>query len=39
MRSARAVLAFVLLNSAALVAFVHFVFGRKVAWGHLPAKG
>jgi hypothetical protein len=38
-RAGDAVLAFVLLNSAALVAFVHFVFGRKVAWGHLPAKG
>lgn len=38
-RAADAVLAFVLLNTAALVAFVHFIFGRKAAWGHVAAKG
>lgn len=38
-RAADAVLAFVLLNTAALVAFVHFIVGRKVAWGHAGAKG
>jgi len=38
-RAADAVLAFVLLNTAALVAFVHFIFRRKVAWGHIAAQG
>lgn len=38
-RAADAVMAFVLLNTAALVAFVNFVFGRTAAWGHVPAKG
>ena len=38
-RAADAVLAFVLLNTAALVAFVNFLFGRRTAWGQLAAKG
>ena len=38
-RTADAVKAFVLLNTAALVAFVNFLFGRRTAWGHMAAKG
>jgi cellulose synthase/poly-beta-1,6-N-acetylglucosamine synthase-like glycosyltransferase len=38
-RAADAVMAFVLLNTAALVALVNFVFGRRTAWGHVAAKG
>ena len=38
-RAADAVLAFLLLNTAALVAFARFVSGRRTAWGGLPAKG
>jgi poly-beta-1,6-N-acetyl-D-glucosamine synthase len=38
-RAADAVMAFVLLNTAALVALVNFVFGRRAAWGHMAAKG
>lgn len=34
-RAADVVLAFVLLNTAALVAFANFVSGRKAAWGHV----
>lgn len=38
-RAADAVWAFVLLNTAALVAFANFIFGRKTAWGHVAIKG
>jgi cellulose synthase/poly-beta-1,6-N-acetylglucosamine synthase-like glycosyltransferase len=38
-RAADAIMAFVLLNTAALVALVNFVFGRRTAWGQVAAKG
>ncbi|MBV9180622.1 MAG: glycosyltransferase family 2 protein [Acidobacteria bacterium] len=38
-RAADAVLAFLLLNTAALVAFARFISGRKAGWGEVAAKG
>jgi biofilm PGA synthesis N-glycosyltransferase PgaC len=38
-RAADAVLAFLLLNTAALVAFARFVSGRRSAWGEVTAEG
>ena len=38
-RAADAVLAFLLLNTAALVAFARFISGRRSTWGEVTAKG
>jgi len=37
-RMAEAAFAFVMLNTAAVVAFYNFVSGRKTLWGHHPSK-